>query len=565
MGDTAQQHTTPILHRDSSPIAALQRGREAFARRAWREAVAQLSLAERTTGLSAIDLARLASSAHLIGDATASAAAWERAHLAALDAGDVPGAARAGFWVAFGLVVRREQAHAAGWIVRASRLLDDAGHDCVERGYLRFTEALQHATQGHALTAGELFAEAARIGTRFDDRSLMALARHAQGRAMIFAGDVHHGASLLDEALVAIESGEVAPVFVGDIYCSAISACHEMYDIARADEWTEALNRWCESQPDAIPYRGTCLVHRAEIIRRNGDWDAAVSEIERVREWFEQTPAPFGSGSAWYQIGEIHRLRGDFDAADQAFRSAARAGNDPQPGLALLRMAQGRTASGRAIIRRALDEANVWPRRARLLPACVEIALASDDLEFARTAATELTEIAERVRTPLLSAMAACAAAAIALADGDGRTALTNVRPAAAMWQALRSPYDVARARVLIGLACRSLGDTEMAELELDSARDAFESLGARPDVARVKSLLRQSGTASADRLTSREVEVLRLIATGRTNRAIASTLRISEKTVARHVSNIFTKLQLPNRAAATSYAHEHGLVGRST
>jgi DNA-binding CsgD family transcriptional regulator len=561
--EAAREVSVPSLRPDSSaPVAAIERGRGAFARGAWRAAFTELSRADSLRPLDADDLALLAGAAHLLGDTAESAAAWERAHRAALDAGDARAAARAAFWLSLGLLVRRNVAHASGWMARGLRVLDEGAEvldNCVERGYLRFTEALRHAVERNAVAAERTFAEAAAIGSRFDDRNLVALARHAQGRALIFAGEPARGAFLLDETLIALESGEVAALFVGDIYCSAIDACREMYDLTRAAEWTAALDRWCESQSDQIVYRGMCSIHRAEIVRLRGEWNSAAQELDRAREWFARQPAHFGVGLVWYEIGEIHRLRGAFDDADAAFRKSSRAGYDPQPGLSLLRLAQGKAGVAKASIRRAVDESDLWPIRSRRLPALVEIALAAGDIDLARQAAAELSELAGAVGAPLLGAASSFANGSIALARGDARSALTALRAAATISQAINAPYDAARARVLIGVACRSLGDHEAADLELDAAREEFQQLGARPDVARVDALRR--GTPSAGGLTSRETEVLRHIAKGETNRAIALALRISEKTVARHVSNIFLKLNVSNRAAATAFAHEQGVV----
>lgn len=545
-----------------SAVAAVERASAAFDRGAWRECYELLTGAD-AAHLGAADLARHASAAHLVGLGRESARLWDRAHRASLEAGDMRGAVRAAFWISLGLLVRRNIAQAVGWTARANRLLDDGGEgDCVERGYLRFTEALRFGIEGDAATAERLFANAVDIATRFADRNLAILARHAQARSFIFAGDIKRGAAVLDEVLVAIEAGDVSPLFVGDIYCSAISGCREMYDYGRAREWTKALERWCESQTDAINYGGQCLVHRAEIIRMQGEWDMAVSELERARGLFEQLPTCPESGSAWYQLGEVHRLRGAYDMAEEAFRNSSRAGHDPMPGLALLRAAQGKIAPARASLRRALEESFLWPVRARLLPATIELALAANDFDTARAAAAELATLAERVRSPWLSANAEYAIGSTALAGDNPRAALTSLRSALATWSTLHALYDTACTRVLLGMACRALGDDESAALELDAARELFERLGARPDVARVTALRHASASGP---LTQREVEVLRLIASGKTNRGIATALRISEKTVARHVSNIFMKLGVANRAAATTYAHENRLIEPST
>jgi DNA-binding CsgD family transcriptional regulator len=211
-----------------------------------------------------------------------------------------------------------------------------------------------------------------------------------------------------------------------------------------------------------------------------------------------------------------------------------------------LRIAQGQLEAARAAIRRAVDEAKQPASRARLLPTLIEVMLAG---------------IADRLQAPLLRAMATQAQGAVLLAEGDARAALAALREAWTAWQELEAPHEAARTRALIGLACRALGDEDGAEMELDAARWAFQELGATPDVASVESLSRKGSAEAASGLTAREVEVLRLVAAGKTNRAIATDLFLSEKTVARHVSNIFGKLGLSTRAAATAHAYEHGLV----
>jgi DNA-binding CsgD family transcriptional regulator len=283
--------------------------------------------------------------------------------------------------------------------------------------------------------------------------------------------------------------------------------------------------------------------------------------MEEARRAFDRFLQPSGhpaAGAAAYQLAELHRLRGEAAEAEEAYRRASRWGREPQPGLALLRLAQGQPAAAQAAIRRALEEAVDLPGRARLLPAAAEIALAAGDRAAARAAAGELAEAAGRLDAPLLDATAAAASGAVRLADGDARAALVDLRAAWAAWRELGAPYEAARARVGIGLACRALGDPDSAALELDAARAVFEELGAAPDLA---GLERLTGRAPAGGLTPREVQVLRLVATGKTNRAIAAELLLSERTVDRHVSNIFTKLGVSSRAAATAWAYQHQLV----
>jgi DNA-binding CsgD family transcriptional regulator len=269
-------------------------------------------------------------------------------------------------------------------------------------------------------------------------------------------------------------------------------------------------------------------------------------------------------GAAWYRLAELHRLRGEPAAAEEGYREGSRWGSDPHPGLALLRLSQGRVEAAAAAIRRVVAEARDARSRPPELAACVEIMLAAGDAAAARAAAEALTRIAASLSAPLVGALAAQGMGAVLLAEGQPESALAALRDAATAWQEVQAPYDAARVGVLIGLAHRALGDEDTAAIELDAARQVFTRLGAVPELRRLDALGSSAETA-ADRLTARELQVLGLVATGRTNRAIAEALGISEKTVARHLSNIFTKLGVSSRAAATAYAYQHDLLQRST
>jgi DNA-binding NarL/FixJ family response regulator len=360
---------------------------------------------------------------------------------------------------------------------------------------------------------------------------------------------------------VAVAANEVHPMVVGDLYCAAIEGCWETFDLGRAREWTKMLTDWCASQPDLVPYRGQCLVHRTQILQWNGAWPAAMGEIQRACELLAEPPGQPAIALAFYQRGELHRLRGEFAKAEDSYRLASEGGRSPHPGLAQLRLLQGRADAAEAAIRRVLEETIDRIIRSQLLPAYVEIMLAARDVKAARAAADELSTIAETFDAPLLRAFASSATGAVLLAEGDARTALATLRTAYAVWQQLEAPFEAACVRVLIGGAYRDLGDEDSAEMELDAARHAFEQLGAAPHVARVQQLSGRRARGTASGLTGRELEVLRLIASGDTNRAVADKLVLSEKTVARHVSNIFIKLGLSSRSAATAYAYEHDLV----
>ena len=541
---------------------ALDRGREAFRQRTWGQASTLLRAADDDAPLGLDDLERLATALYLVGDDAASTEVWTRAHHAAQATGDVARAARCAFWLGFGLDITGDQAPAAGWYERARRLAEEVGRPCVEQGYAVVPRALHDLmVVGDVESALETFEGIAATGERFGDVDLATLGRLGIGHALVLLGDGGAGMAMLDETMVAVVAGEVSPLLAGLVYCAVIEICHETFDLRRARAWTDELTRWCASQPDLEPYRGNCLVHRAEIMQFDGAWADAMVEAQRAYDLLSRPPGRMAVGDACYQRGELHRLRGEFAAADEAYRQASHWGRPPQPGLALLRAAQGRVDVGLRSIRRATDETTERLARSKLLAAHVEIALAAGDVPAGRTAADELVAFAGELDMPLVRAVAARAAGAVLLAEGDAPAALAELRAAHAAWQALGAPYESARTRVEIGRADRALGDLDGAVLELTAARDEFERLGATPDAARARRLAEPSPAVAAGGLTAREVEVLALVATGRTNREIAADLVISDKTVARHLSNIFAKLGVSSRSAATAYAYEHDLA----
>ena len=542
-------------------IGDLQRGRDSYKRRAWADAYRALAAADKTVPLEAADLELLAMSAYLTARDDEYLGTLDRAYHAYLDARESLRAARCAFWLGLRLLFRRETGRATGWLGRSRRLVECEQQDCVEAGYLLLPIVESHLDAAESETAYALAGDAVKIGSRFRDADLIAVARHLQGRAFIQQGRVEEGLSLLDEAMLAVTSGELSALVTGLIYCSVIDSCRQVYAVERAREWTTALGRWCAEQPEMVSFTGKCLVHRAEILQMHGAWPEALIEARRGCERFENGVDPQRPASAFYQLAEMHRLQGDFASAEKAYRRASTWGMEPQPGLALLRMAQGRGQMAARAIRRVVVATTDPLELARLLPAYVEIMLDAGEIEDARAGCRKLEEIAGRFDTRLLGAIADEARGAVEVAEGDAQAALGSLRRALQVWQQIEAPYMVARTRLQVGLACRAMADAEGADLELHAARIAFEQLRAAPDLARLESLTNNAPRVHDHGLTPREKQVLRLVATGKSNKVIAAELCLSERTVDRHVSNIFTKLSLRSRAAATAYAYQHSLI----
>jgi DNA-binding CsgD family transcriptional regulator len=542
-------------------VDELEHGRDSYAGRAWADAYASLSDADQATSLGAEDLERLATSAYMIGLGDDYVTVLERAHHVYLDDGQAPRAARCAIWLGITLATRGEMGRATGWLGRAQRLVEREESACVEQGYMLLPVMMQQEDTGDYDAAYATAANAAEIGERFADADLRALALHQQGRTLAKQGRVQEGLGLLDEAMVGVAAGELSPIVTGLIYCSVIEGCRQVYALRRAQEWTTALARWCEQQPDMVAITGRCHVHRAEIMQLHGEWRDALEEARRAGERCLRSANQMAAAQALYQQGEVHRLQGELAAAEEAYRQASRGGWEPQPGMALLRLAQGDQGAAAAAIRRVAGETSGPLKRAGLLPAYVEIMLAMGDAEEARSACGELEEIAGGYESGMLGAMAVHARGAVELADGDARVALVPLRQASQAWQELGAPYEAARARVLVGLACRALGDDDACALDLEAARAVFTQLGAAPDLDRVDLLAPRAVPRDTHGLSDRELEVLRLVAAGNSNRAIASTLVISEYTVARHVQNIFAKLRVSSRTAASAFAFEHDLL----
>lgn len=538
-------------------VEALQRARQAHAAHRWGEAYRGFVAARQHAALAVDDLLALGDAAWWLGHGDESIALTESAHQQLLDDDQPRRAAMQALTLGFELFLRGEVAQGSGWLSRARRLLADTDEG-PEHGYVLYVDAGAALETGDVGTALTLVGRLHDVARRHDDATLGALALAMEGTARIRDGALDDGMALLDEAMLPVVDGAVAPEWAGNIYCDMMAVCHELGDLRRMREWTDATERWCEGFDSAAMFAGICRMHRVQLLQVGGDWPRAHDEARRVcTELAEMNRAVVAEGH--YLLGDLQRLRGADADAEAAYRQAHELGRDPQPGLALLRLAQGRPDLAAASLATALGATDDPVARAPLCRAQLEVALATDDLATATAAADELEATATTYATDVLVAAAAEARGAVELAAGHPATALPRLRDACRQWQALDAPHDVARTRVLAGGACSAMGDHDAASLDWDAAAATFTALGASVDLRRLAELRGRGDPPGG--LTPREAEVLATIATGRTNREAAALLYISEKTVARHLANVYLKLGLSTRTAAAAWAHEHGLV----
>lgn len=478
-------------------LDSLEAGRDAVKRHAWREAFDLLTDARAADGLAPEDLERLAEAAWWIGRIDDCIELRELAYAAYADAGNPRRAALIAIKLFFDHFARLAPSVAAGWSGRAVRLLETEP-ECPEHGHLARLYTNVRMSVGDLDGALEHATRTLDIGTRFGDRDLQAFGLFDQGNVLVALGQVTDGMALLDEAMVAAVSGELGPYTTGVIYCAMITTCERLADYRRAAEWTDAAQRWCGRQSIA-GFPGICRVHRAEIMRLRGAWDKAEEEATLARDELRGFNLR-ATGEAFYQIGEIRRRMGDLAAAEDAFGQAHQLGTEAQPGLSLLRLAEGKLEAASSSIKSALaDGSSDRLARGRLLPAQVEIAIASKDLGTARAATEELEAIARAYATAALEASAACARGALQLAEGDAAAAQQTLRLGFRLWQEVEAPYEAAQARVLLAAAYLAQSCLDEAALELQAARSTFERLGAVPDAARASDLLAASaGPTSA-------------------------------------------------------------------
>ncbi len=533
--------------------AALERARQLYAERAWAAARTALLDRDAVRPLEPGDLVLASIAAYMTGRNAESVQLMIRTYEGFLAAGDEAMAARAAFWLCFTLLNAGDVVHAGAWAERSKRLIGDGeGSDAALRGYHESLRAHQLVGSGHPDQALALSLALIEVACDADEPDLEALSRVNAGQALVALGRAQQALAQLDQVILAVESDLLSPPVAGLAYCAVILACLRLFDLRRARDWTAALTAWCDAQSGDVPYRGQCQVHRAHLMTLQGDWVGALAEARAAVDRLDGHVL----GEAYYQLGELYRLRGETEPAEQSYRQANSCGVQPEPGLSRLRLAQGRVDAAVRTVR-ALHAEPGRSDRAEILAVYVDVMLQAGEVEPAADAAAELATVAAGSAVPLLHAQADEATAGVLLARGDPAAALPLLRTALRRRQEMGTPYEAAAIQVRIGTALDAMGDPDSARMSYDAARAVFERLGARPDLR----ALEPPAPARDGVLTAREIEVVRLVAAGHTNRAIARELMLSEKTVARHLSNVYAKLDLPSRAAATAYAYDHGLL----
>ncbi|MEQ9040333.1 MAG: LuxR C-terminal-related transcriptional regulator [Silicimonas sp.] len=535
--------------------------REAYARGDWADATDLFLSAGAKSDLEIEDVEALVWAAAVAARDRVMLEALEHVYNHHAAADDPEQCARAAFWCGLRYMMIGDVSLGSGWLQRAAKCADQTAPDCVQRGYLILPQVFMLRGKGDYDAAAEAADKAMAFGERCGDPDLIALAGALKGGLLFRIGRIEEGYVPFDEAMLLAAGEQLSPVVTGVVYCEIVASCCRVQEMVRAREWTAVLNDWCKRNPQAKAFTGVCQVHRAEVLQVEGNWTEAFAEAARAGQGLKGTTEQTAMANAAYRRAEIFRLRGDFERAEEEYRLAGEIAIDPQPGLALLRLARGRKDDAAGMIRRALDTAPDMPRKTALLPAGIEICIACDDLDAAGALCDELARISGTYGTEVLARVTDQARGGLALARGDWAEAIEAQSRARQYWSAFGAPYLEARLRVGIARGCAELGDAESAGIELDRAEELFKDLGAEPDLSWLRAVRSRQRASGPGVLTAREREVLTLLSEGDTNREIARRLDLSPKTVNRHVENIFDKLGVSSRAAAVATALKSGSI----
>ena len=546
---------------DSATTPTLQAARTSYQQGAWADATRLYLEADLDTELGIEDLENLVWAAGIAARDEDMLRTLERLYNHHVAADNHEASARAAFWSGLRNMMIGDVSKGAGWLQRAAKHAEKTPPDCVQRGYLILPQVYMSRAKGDFETAIAMAGKAVEFGERANEPDLVAMAGSIQGGLLFRLGRLEEGYVPIDEAMLLANAGQLSPVITGAVYCEIVASCCRVLEMERAREWTEILNEWCENNPQAKAFTGVCQVHRAEVLQLGGDWQEAFSESERAGEGLKGTTEQTAMSTAAYRRAEIHRLRGEYAKAEAEYRLAGEIKIDPQPGLSLLRLAQGRTDEAVSMIRRAVSTASDLPSKTALLPACIEILIQAGDYEDAATYCAELKSIADTYGTEIMARVSDQCHGALAMAQDDHLNGVAALNRAREFWSAFGAPYLEARARIEVARGLDNLGDKDSAAIELDAAEKLMRELGAAPDLETIRAMSRSGQGGTNHTLTKRECEVLSFLAAGSTNREIASELGLSPKTVNRHVENIFDKLGVSSRAAAVATGLKLGAI----
>jgi DNA-binding CsgD family transcriptional regulator len=471
-----------------------------------------------------------------------------------LDAQQADGSAMQALELALEWATRGDLTLANAWLGRARRLLADRPESSAH-GYLQYVDAsIEMDVYGEPGPAEQTAANLDSLARAHGDPALSCFARVLEGLARVRSGRTAEGFAALDEAMLEVVAGRLRPKWAGDIYCTVIHLSHQLADWGRMRAWTDALDRWARPLSQTFMYAAVTRVHQLQLVAAEGGWSQVEKEVAGPSEALVGSHG-WTAGAGFYELGEVRRLRGDADGAAAAFAQARALGVEPQPGEALLAYAAGRAPQAATALRAALAGQGRLERARALLPA-VEVGLAAGDDDLARSAAEELAGTAAVYGTAGLLAWAVHAGALLALDGGRWEEAVAGLEAALRGYREQRLRHATAQVHEHLAIARRGLDQAAAAAADEATALAIYRQLGASPDLARLTATTRPGG------LTPREEEILAQVVSGASNHQVAERLVISDKTVSRHLANIFAKLGVGSRTAAAAWAHEHGIHG---